>query len=962
METKAGEGGGDSEKYIEEHVHPLLERLGEAMAAEMPEEAEVFVLEWLAKEVGGTNVPAKASAAGASSPKNGGVTQQQRREYVQKEVSPMLWQITYDCLTSRPQNVPVFLLEKMRKRNRKNSVRHSQNSQHSNESQFSSDSEADIDESEVERMQRMMTDRRIGVSAEKMTEAEMKNWVPPCFGKTAEERVKLKGLIRRSKDGKMHMLFGQVSETTLEKVIDAVELRKISNGTDVIRQDEEGDFFYIVNEGQFDIYVRSSSGALCAGNSSSSSSSSTPSGAALPALGQKVFEAGPGFAFGELALLYNAPRSATIRASKDSEVWRLDRQAFRMLVVTAQEEKMKEYIAFLKKVNIFESLSQSELARLADVVQEEDFEMDEAVIEQGAIDNSMFIVLKGSCVACIQKDGEEELEVMQYGVADYFGEIALLNNTPRQASVYATGKETVLLMVDSHSFRRILGPIRDILKRNVDNYRKYEDFCSGVDEDDAEPVTSNKRTSGVVATQKVVSQRRYRVRADNAALRKSTSPTNAARGMMVMLEEKEPETLKEKIEADFKRPALVEPNDAFTIRGTAISVFGKLRASQKFKDDKPLSIVTGEKVTKQEAPVAVGDEPTSPTSAPVSASYSYSVPSQLKGPTAVSIVLQKGQKHAFDPTPNQDNLFYHSLADGTLLLGVCDGHGPFGHIVSLRTAQTLPHFVLKSEHYMVDWEKCLKDAFAKSMEDLGQFSARENVNFDVSGTTAAVMIRHEQQIHLAWVGDSNILLASYNRHDSTEVFSSRAHVPETEKEQVEMSGDAEVREIAEGSYRIYLKGTNVPGLTMSRALGDFMLQEKGITHIPEYKTVTMQPGDEWYAIVASDGIWEFLTAEEVVKFAGKKLRLKGVKETNKALIDSSRKRWAQVEGDYCDDIGSILVQFNAGAGKGGASAAGGCNHVVHTGKMFPALRPAAGLMRTANAGLGSHERKLLFRR
>ncbi len=60
----------------------------------------------------------------------------------------------------------------------------------------------------------------------------------------------------------------------------------------------------------------------------------------------QVWEAGEGFAFGELALLYNAPRSATIRATQQSEVWALDRMAFRMLVVKAQEEKSKGYSVF----------------------------------------------------------------------------------------------------------------------------------------------------------------------------------------------------------------------------------------------------------------------------------------------------------------------------------------------------------------------------------------------------------------------------------------------------------------------------------------------------------------------------------------------------------------------------------------------------------------------------------------
>lgn len=51
----------------------------------------------------------------------------------------------------------------------------------------------------------------------------------------------------------------------------------------------------------------------------------------------------------------------------------------------------RRYVGFLQKVNIFETLSKSEVSRLAEVVQEEDFEEDEAIIEQGEVDNSMYI-------------------------------------------------------------------------------------------------------------------------------------------------------------------------------------------------------------------------------------------------------------------------------------------------------------------------------------------------------------------------------------------------------------------------------------------------------------------------------------------------------------------------------------------------------------------------------------------
>jgi serine/threonine protein phosphatase PrpC len=72
----------------------------------------------------------------------------------------------------------------------------------------------------------------------------------------------------------------------------------------------------------------------------------------------------------------------------------------------------------------------------------------------------------------------------------------------------------------------------------------------------------------------------------------------------------------------------------------------------------------------------------------------------------------------------------------------------------------------------------------------------------------------------------------------------------------------------------------------------------------------MQPTDEWYAVVASDGIWEFLEGEDVVRLSAKKLRLKGPRETVKFLVDAARKRWNHFEDDYCDDITCCLVQFN----------------------------------------------------
>merc|ERR1712118_126969 len=113
------------------------------------------------------------------------------------------------------------------------------------------------------------------------------------------------------------------------------------------------------------------------------------------------------------------------------------------------------------------------------------------------------------------------------------------------------------------------------------------------------------------------------------------------------------------------------------------------------------------------------------------------------------------------------------------------------------------------------------------------------------------------------------------------------------------------------SYRIYLPGSTFPGLTMSRAFGDVVLARKGVIQEPVYKCVLMQPADEWYAVLASDGLWEFLEFDQVLSLSSKKLRLKGPMRTVEFLRDASQKRWAHYCGDYCDDITIMCVQWNA---------------------------------------------------
>merc|ERR1719198_2211728 len=156
------------------------------------------------------------------------------------------------------------------------------------------------------------------------------------------------------------------------------------------------------------------------------------------------------------------------------------------------------------------------------------------------------------------------------------------------------------------------------------------------------------------------------------------------------------------------------------------------------------------------------------------------------------------------------------------------------------------------------------------------------------------------------------MLGSWNRRDSRMIFCTKEHKPDLPEEQARLEANgSEVREIDPGNHRIYLPGSNFPGLTMSRAFGDIACG--GVLREPEYHKYLMQPSDEWYAIVASDGIWEFIEGEEAMSMTAKKLRLKGTRETLQFLVNASRKRWEYCCGDYCDDVTALLIQWNAPA-------------------------------------------------
>jgi cAMP-dependent protein kinase regulator len=311
-----------------------------------------------------------------------------------------------------------------------------------------SDSEEE-DEDEMGEMEEFVprakpVGRRVSVSAESMDPNKLKEQQSQLvvIEKSPEVVATLLEVVSKSP------LLRTLDEEQRDQMVKAFSGPLIKeDGEDIIVEGDIGDVFYLIEEGSVDVYV-----------------SKVPD--------TVVHTYGAGDSFGELAIMYNAPRAATCRSKGISKLWALDRVSFKVIVVAAAMQKREKFVGFLKQVPILESLTEMELMTMADSMAEEKYSDGDVICRQGDSGDYFYIVHDGAAI-CKQKDAEgEDKVVAELESGNYFGEIALLTEKPRQATVVASGNLKVLSL-DKATFTRVMGPLDDIMKRNMSTYNKH---------------------------------------------------------------------------------------------------------------------------------------------------------------------------------------------------------------------------------------------------------------------------------------------------------------------------------------------------------------------------------------------------------------------------------------------------------------------------------------------------------
>merc|ERR1719160_405096 len=253
--------------------------------------------------------------------------------------------------------------------------------------------EEDDDVDEIpESFQQKSKGARASVSAEAYGAWNQKGaFEAKVVAKSEEQKKRLKDCLGKS------FLFSGIEEKEFAVVVDAMEEVNCEAKDRPIKQGDDGDFLFVIETGTLECYIKNKD-------------------AEGETMVKKV-EAGD--AFGELALLYNCPRAASVEAAEKSVLWKLDRNTFNHIVKDAAQKKRERYESFLKTVPLLQSMSDYERSQVADGLKSEKFETGAVLMKENDPGDKFYILEEGTADAT--KSGASGT-AMSYASGDYFGD------------------------------------------------------------------------------------------------------------------------------------------------------------------------------------------------------------------------------------------------------------------------------------------------------------------------------------------------------------------------------------------------------------------------------------------------------------------------------------------------------------------------------------------------------------
>jgi len=314
----------------------------------------------------------------------------------------------------------------------------------SEEEESDEDDDAAVEAAQAEAMKVKAAQRgqRQSVSAEAYGAWNVKAiFQAPHYPKSDEQQARLRKTLNAS------FIFSVIPEKDLDIIIGAMQEKIFAPGDRIITEGEDGFDLFVIEEG-------------------------CPECKKLVDGVQKVVKTcAPGDVFGELALLYNCPRAATVETAERCVCWRLDRETFNNVVREAAVKRSGQYDKFLQDVPLFKAMDPHERMSMVDALRCDSYPKDAHVVVQGESGDRFYIVEEGTLVAMkTTPQNDKPRNVNEYSTGMYFGEVALLKNRPRAASIVVTSETAKVVSIDRRCFMNIVGSVADILNRRMASY------------------------------------------------------------------------------------------------------------------------------------------------------------------------------------------------------------------------------------------------------------------------------------------------------------------------------------------------------------------------------------------------------------------------------------------------------------------------------------------------------------
>lgn len=281
--------------------------------------------------------------------------------------------------------------------------------------------------------------RAQGISAEPKALKDLEDIRPETF-KTYPKSTKTKELLIAAIQGNEFMK--NLSPQNIQEIVEHMYPTEYKRGSTIIKEGDVGSIVYVMEEGQVEVTKEA----------------------------VKLSVMNPGKVFGELAVLYNCTRTATVRALDLCKLWALDRSAFQGILMRTELLKQKEKMELIRRVPKYQNENERFLQNVVDSLEEVHYSKERVIINQHSIISSLYIILRG--VVLMKEDGKAP-KLLHSG--DYFGCLDSQNQITSSSTMVAQSDSGAdVLILENETLSQLMNELNLLSTPHKDS--RYQDL------------------------------------------------------------------------------------------------------------------------------------------------------------------------------------------------------------------------------------------------------------------------------------------------------------------------------------------------------------------------------------------------------------------------------------------------------------------------------------------------------